>query len=71
MATGDKRRVRRRSRASSNRLSQYVPVRFAPETIAKVEDAADREDTSVSNWIREAVEERLSRKAAADARAGA
>ncbi|MCP3938109.1 MAG: CopG family transcriptional regulator [Actinomycetia bacterium] len=46
----------RRRRA---KLTELVPVRFAPETLAKIRDAADADDRSVSSWIRRAVDREL------------
>ncbi len=40
-------------------LSEPVPVRFPPETLAKIRDAADAEGRSVSSWIRRAVDHEL------------
>jgi predicted transcriptional regulator len=36
-----------------------VPVRFPPDTLAKIRDAADADDRSVSAWIRRAVDHEL------------
>ena len=49
-------RVHRRSVG----LTRYVPIRFAPETITKVEALAKSDNTTVSNWIRRVVDERVS-----------
>jgi predicted HicB family RNase H-like nuclease len=46
----------RRRRA---RLTERVPVRFAPETLADVRRRAGEDDRSVSSWIRRAVENEL------------
>ena len=46
-------------RRRNAKLTELVPVRFAPETLAKVRDAADADDRSVSSWIRRAVEHEL------------
>lgn len=46
----------RRRRA---RLTEMVPVRFAPETLAEVQRRAGEDDRSVSSWIRRAVEHEL------------
>lgn len=48
----------RRRRA---RLTEMVPVRFAPETLADVRRRAGEDDRSVSSWIRRAVENELER----------
>ncbi len=48
--------ARRRSRG----LTEMVPVRFPPDTLAAIRRRADDEDRSVSNWIRRAVEHELS-----------
>lgn len=47
--------ARRRGRG----LTEMVPVRFPPDTLAAVRERADHEDRSVSNWIRRAVEQEL------------
>ena len=47
------------ARRRNSKLSELVPVRFAPETLAKIRDAADADDRSVSAWIRRAVERQL------------
>ena len=47
--------ARRRGRG----LTEMVPVRFPPETLAAVRQRADAEDRSVSNWIRRAVDQEL------------
>ncbi len=52
-------RGRRRGRG----LTEMVPVRFPPDTLAAVRQRADDEDRSVSNWIRRAVEHQLSASA--------
>ena len=40
-------------------LTEMVPVRFPPATLAAIRQRADDEDRSVSNWIRRAVEHEL------------
>jgi len=40
-------------------LTEMVPVRFPPDTLAAIRQRADDEDRSVSNWIRRAVEHEL------------
>ena len=40
------------ARRRASKLSELVPVRFPPETLAKIRDAADADDRSVSAWIR-------------------
>lgn len=47
------------ARRRNSKLSELVPVRFPPETLAKVRDAADADDRSVSAWIRRAVDREL------------
>ena len=49
--------ARRRSR-----LTEMVPVRFPPETLAEVRRRAGEDDRSVSSWIRRAVEHELDGK---------
>lgn len=46
--------ARRRSK-----LTELVPVRFPPETLAEVRRRAGEDDRSVSSWIRRAVEHEL------------
>jgi len=47
-------------RRRRSKLTEMVPVRFPPETLEKVREAADADDRSVSAWIRRAVERELS-----------
>jgi predicted HicB family RNase H-like nuclease len=47
------------ARRRTSKLSEPVPVRFPPETLAKIRDAADADDRSVSAWIRRAVDREL------------
>jgi hypothetical protein len=49
-------------RRRRSRLTEMVPVRFAPETLEEVRDRADADDRSVSAWIRRAVEHELERQ---------
>lgn len=55
---GAGRRRRRRPR-----LSEMVPVRFPPDLLDEVRRQADRDDRSVSAWIRRAVEHEIERQA--------
>lgn len=50
------------ARRRRSRLTEMVPVRFAPETLGEVRDRAEAEDRSVSAWIRRAVERELERQ---------
>ncbi|MFN3256202.1 MAG: CopG family transcriptional regulator [Ilumatobacter sp.] len=47
------------ARRRKSKLTELVPVRFAPETLERVRDAADADERSVSAWIRRAVEREL------------
>jgi len=47
------------ARRRKSKLTELVPVRFAPETLKQVRNAADADDRSVSAWIRRAVEQEL------------
>jgi predicted HicB family RNase H-like nuclease len=47
------------ARRRNSKLSELVPVRFPPETLAKIRNAADADDRSVSAWIRSAVDREL------------
>jgi hypothetical protein len=49
-------------RRRRSRLTEMVPVRFAPETLGEVRACADADDRSVSAWIRRAVEHELERQ---------
>jgi hypothetical protein len=49
-------------RRRRSRLTEMVPVRFAPETLEEVRGCADADDRSVSAWIRRAVEHELERQ---------
>jgi hypothetical protein len=46
-------------RRRRSKLTELVPVRFAPETLAEVRRRAGEDDRSVSSWIRRAVEHEL------------
>jgi hypothetical protein len=48
-------------RQRRSRLTEMVPVRFPPETLAEVRRRAGEDDRSVSSWIRRAVENELER----------
>ena len=50
-------------RRSAGRLSAPVPVRFTPELLERVRQAADADDRSLSSSIRLAVEHELRRTA--------
>ncbi len=50
------------ARRRRSRLTEMVPVRFAPETLDEVRNHADADDRSVSAWIRRAVEHELERQ---------
>jgi hypothetical protein len=54
------------ARRRRSRLTEMVPVRFAPETLDEVRDRADADDRSVSAWIRRAVENELERQGGGD-----
>jgi len=47
------------ARRRRSKLTEMVPVRFPPEVLEKVRDAANADDRSVSAWIRRAVEREL------------
>lgn len=51
--------ARRRSKPG---LRSHVPVRFLPETIAKVKILATRDRKTVSAWIRDVVEREIERR---------
>jgi hypothetical protein len=46
-------------RRKRSNLTEVVPVRFPPETLAEVRRRAEADDRSVSSWIRRAVEHDL------------
>jgi predicted transcriptional regulator len=48
-----------RSTTEALQLTEMVPVRFPPETLAEVRRLAEADDRSVSSWIRRAVEHEL------------
>lgn len=50
-------------RRRAARLSPPVPVRFPPELLEQLRQAADADDRSLSSWIRLAVEHELRRTA--------
>lgn len=47
------------ARRRGSKLTELVPVRFPPETLAEVRRRAGEDDRSVSSWIRRAVEHEL------------
>lgn len=47
------------ARRRRSRLTEMVPIRFPPETLAEVRRRAGDDDRSVSSWIRRAVEHEL------------
>ncbi len=47
------------ARRRRSKLTETVPVRFAPETLEEVRRRAGADDRSVSSWIRRAVEHEL------------
>jgi hypothetical protein len=47
------------ARRRNSKLSELVPVRFPPETLAKIREAAQADDRTVSAWIRRAVDHEL------------
>jgi hypothetical protein len=47
------------ARRRKPKLTEMVPVRFPPETLAEVRQRATADDRSVSSWIRKAVEHEL------------
>src|SRR6266511_3703489 len=51
--------ARRRSKPG---MSSHVPIRFLPETIAKVKILAARDRKTVSAWIRDLVEREIQRR---------
>jgi hypothetical protein len=53
---GSARRLSRRA------LSSHVPVRFPPETIARVKELAERDGVTLSAWIRHVVDVELRRR---------
>ena len=46
-------------RRRNSLLSKVVPVRFPPEVLEQIRDAADADHRSVSAWIRRAVDHEL------------
>jgi predicted HicB family RNase H-like nuclease len=50
-------------RRRGSKLTEMVPVRFPPETLAEVRQRAEADDRSVSSWIRRAVEHELEQPA--------
>jgi hypothetical protein len=52
-----------RARAGQARLlSSHVPIRFRPQTIAKVKAIAERDGMTISSWIRGVVEREVERR---------
>ena len=49
-------------RRRCSRVTEMVPVRFAPETLEELRDHAAAHDRSVSAWIRRVVEHELERQ---------
>ena len=50
-------------RRRTSRLSEMVPVRFAPELLEQIRQRAEADDRSLSAWIRRAAEHELDRSA--------
>ncbi len=55
------------ARRRSSKLTEVVPVRFPPEVLEQIRDAADADDRSVSAWIRRAVDHELEQGSAKSA----
>ncbi len=55
----ENQKPRGKPRRRKNRLTELVPVRFEPDTLEQIRNAADADDRSVSSWIRRAVEQEL------------
>ena len=51
------------ARRRASKLTELVPVRFPPDTLDKIRNAADADDRSISSWIRRAVEHELEHNA--------
>lgn len=49
-------------RRSQPNLSTHVPVRFRPDVIEKVKVLAERDNKTVSSWIRAVVEDEVERR---------
>jgi hypothetical protein len=47
------------ARRRRSKLTELVPVRFAPETLEEIRRRAGDDDRSVSRWIRRAVDHEL------------
>lgn len=47
------------ARRRRSKLTELVPVRFAPETLEEIRRRAGDDDRSVSSWIRRAVDHEL------------
>jgi hypothetical protein len=62
-ATEENQQPQGPARRRQPRLTEMVPVRFPPETLAEVRRRAGEDDRSVSSWIRRAVERALERSA--------
>lgn len=44
------------------RLTELVPVRFAPDVLDEIRRYAEAEDRSASSWIRRAVDNEITRR---------
>ncbi len=51
------------ARRRASKLTELVPVRFPPETLDRIRNAAGADDRSISSWIRRAVEHELEHNA--------
>ena len=51
------------ARRRNPKLTELVPVRFPPETLGRIRNAAVADDRSISSWIRRAVEHELEHNA--------
>lgn len=55
------------ARRRNSNLTEVVPVRFPPEVLEQIREAADADDRSVSAWIRRAVDHELEQGSARSA----
>jgi hypothetical protein len=55
-------RPRKQRRPRQQVLSSHVPIRFSPETMARVRTAAHDDGLTVSSWIRWIVEQEVARR---------
>jgi hypothetical protein len=55
-------RGRPRQRETRTRLTRHFPIRFSPETLARIKSVADRDGVTVASWVRRVIDRELERR---------